>query len=50
MVSFAYLKFGGRLETDMFNFNNKKNKKVVSGVIIAIVILAMVLPMLSYMF
>ncbi len=34
----------------MFNLNNKKTKKAVSAGIIVFVILAMVLPMLSYMF
>lgn len=34
----------------MMNLNNKKNRRIISAVIIAFVILAMVLPMLSYMF
>ena len=34
----------------MFNFNNKKTKKTISAVIIVFVILAMVLPMVSYIF
>ena len=32
----------------MMNFNSRKSKKIVSAIIIAVVILAMVLPILSY--
>lgn len=34
----------------MFNMNNKKTRQKVSVVIIVFLIIAMVLPMLSYMF
>lgn len=34
----------------MFNMNNKKTKQRVSAVIIAILVLAMVIPTLSYLF
>lgn len=34
----------------MFNFNNQKNKKTLSAVIIIFLVLAMVIPMLSYLF
>lgn len=33
----------------MFNFNNRKTKKIVSSVIIAILVLAMVIPTLAYL-
>lgn len=32
----------------MINFHNQKTKRIVSGVIIAILVLAMVVPMLLY--
>lgn len=32
------------------NFYNKKTRKIISAIIIAIIILAMVIPMLSYAF
>ena len=32
----------------MFNMNNKKTKRIVSGVIIVFLVMAMVLPMLAY--
>ncbi len=32
----------------MFNFHNKKTKKIVSAVIITILVLAMVVPTLAY--
>ena len=31
----------------MFNMNNKKSKRIVSGVIIIVLVIAMVLPMLA---
>ena len=34
----------------MFNFNSRKNKKAISAVIIIFVVLAMILPTLSYFF
>ena len=34
----------------MFNMNNKKTKQRISAVIIVILILAMVIPTLSYLF
>ena len=34
--------------SNMMNFNSRKSKKIVSAVIIVIVILAMLVPMLSY--
>lgn len=37
------------LVVSMFNMNNKKTRKIVSAVIIAFLIIAMVLPMLSYL-
>ncbi len=33
----------------MFNFHNRKTKKVISSVIIAVLILAMVIPTLAYL-
>ena len=33
----------------MFNFHSKKNKRIISSVIIAILILAMVIPTLAYL-
>ena len=33
----------------MFNFHNRKTKRVVSAIIIAILVLAMVIPTLSYL-
>lgn len=32
----------------MFNFHNQKTKRIISGIIIAVVVLAMVVPMLLY--
>lgn len=34
----------------MFNMNNRKTKQRISAVIIAILVLAMVIPTLSYLF
>lgn len=34
----------------MFNFNNKKSRQRISAVIIAIIVLAMVIPTLTYFF
>jgi len=34
----------------MFNMHNKKTKQRISAVIIAILVLAMVIPTLSYLF
>lgn len=33
----------------MFNFNNKKTKRVVTGVIVVILVLAMVVPLFASM-
>lgn len=33
----------------MFNFYNKKTKRVISAVIIALLVLAMVIPTLAYL-
>ena len=33
----------------MFNFHNKKTKRVVSSVIIVLLVLAMVIPTLAYL-
>lgn len=38
---------GFRMEIKMINFNNNKNKKIVSAVIIILLVLAMVLPMVE---
>lgn len=32
----------------MFNFHNKKTQRIISGIIIAILIVAMLLPTLAY--
>lgn len=32
-------------DADMMNFNNKKTKKIVTGIIIAFLVVSMVLPM-----
>jgi hypothetical protein len=32
----------------MFNFNKRKNQRILSAIIIGILILAMVIPMLAY--
>ena len=32
----------------MMNFNNDKKRRIVAGVIVAILVIAMVLPLLSY--
>jgi len=34
----------------MFNLNNKKTKQRISAIIIAIIVLAMIVPTLSYFF
>ena len=36
-------------ETAMMNFHNKKTKQVVSAIIIAILVLAMIIPTLMYL-
>lgn len=41
--------FRERLVKYMFNMNHKKTRRIVSAVIIAFLIIAMVLPMLSYL-
>ena len=33
----------------MFNFNNKKSKRMVSSVIILLLVLAMIIPTLAYL-
>lgn len=33
----------------MFNFNNRKKQRIASAIIIAILILAMLVPMLAYL-
>lgn len=33
----------------MFNFNNKKSKRIISSVIIILIVLAMVVPSLLYL-
>ncbi len=33
----------------MFNFHNKKTKRVVSSIIIVLLVLAMVIPTLAYL-
>lgn len=41
---------GAVRSSGMFNLNNKKTKRRVSAVIIIILVLAMVIPTLSYLF
>jgi len=33
----------------MFNFNSKKNKRIISSVIVIFLILAMIVPTLAYL-
>ncbi len=34
----------------MFNFNSRKTKRIISGIIIAVVVIAMLIPTLAYFY
>lgn len=46
MTVYRLLKNGKEVNTMMFDFNNKKNRKVVSTVVVILLVLAMVVPIL----
>lgn len=37
-----------RLVMQMFNMNNRKTKRIISGIIILLLVFAMLLPVLTY--
>jgi len=45
---FCYRFFSERLVIYMFNMNKKNTKRIVSSIIVIFLVLAMVVPMLSY--
>ena len=48
-IIYNYLTDDSDEEKPMMNFHNKKTKQIVSAVIIAILVLAMVVPTLMYL-
>ena len=45
IIPLSLTKNNGEVTGEMFDFNNKKNRKIVSSIIVILLVLAMVAPM-----